>query len=91
MQEPERELERDIGYALAQSVFKVKGQRIEALRLVAAGVVAHLRRAGWVFSLRAPEALHGPSRGPEAGAPPGEAAAAGSDPPPTAHPRRDLA
>ncbi len=71
MQDPDRELERDIGYALSQSVFKVKGQRIEAMRLVAAGVVAHLRRAGWLFSLRAPEALHGPSRGPDGHDPPG--------------------
>jgi hypothetical protein len=61
MHEPDSELERDIGYALAQSAFKAKGQRIEALRLVAAGVVAHLRRAGWRFALKPPEAAHGPS------------------------------
>ncbi len=58
------ELERDIGYALSQSAFKVKGQRIESLRLVAVGVVRHLLRAGWVFRLREPEALHGPSLPP---------------------------
>jgi hypothetical protein len=58
---PDTELERDIGYALSQSPFKVKGQRIEALRLVAAGVVHHLRRAGWLFSLRPPDELHGPT------------------------------
>ena len=55
------ELERDIGYALSQSAFKVKGQRIESLRLVATGVVRHLLHAGWVFRLRDPVALHGPS------------------------------
>lgn len=58
------ELERDIGYALSQSAFKVKGQRIETLRLVAVGVVRHLLRAGWVFRLREPAELHGPSLPP---------------------------
>ncbi|MEZ5854135.1 MAG: hypothetical protein R3D67_05095 [Hyphomicrobiaceae bacterium] len=52
---------RDIGYALSQSPFKAKGQRIEVLRLLADGVVAHLRKAGWLFALKPPDALHGPS------------------------------
>ena len=59
--DPEKELARDIGYALAQSPFKAKGQRIETLRLLADGIVAHLRRAGWLFTLKPPEALHGPA------------------------------
>jgi hypothetical protein len=63
-QDPDQELGRDIGYALAQSPFKVKGQRIEALRHVAAGVVRHLRMAGWIFTLRPPDDLHGPSLPP---------------------------
>ncbi len=67
-QDPDQELGRDIGYALAQSPFKVKGQRIEALRHVAAGIVRHLRMAGWRFTLRPPDALHGPSLPPASGA-----------------------
>ncbi len=61
MQDADKELARDIGYALSQSPFKVKGQRIDALRFLAEGVVAHLRRAGWLFSLKPPEPLHGPT------------------------------
>jgi len=61
MTDPETELERDIGYALARSPFKAKGQRIETLRLVAADIVRHLRLAGWCFRLRPPAPLHGPS------------------------------
>jgi len=59
------ELARDIAYALARSPYKAKGQPIETLRLVADGVVAHLRRAGWRIELGPPAAPHGPSRGPE--------------------------
>ena len=61
MRDHDEELERDIGYALARSAFKAKGQRIESLRAVAAGVVAHLKLAGWRFALRPPQPLHGPS------------------------------
>lgn len=61
MTDDDTELARDIGYAMAQSPFKVKGQRIETLRLAAEGVVKQLRRAGWQFWLRPPEALHGTS------------------------------
>jgi hypothetical protein len=78
MQDLDKELERDIGYALSQSVFKVKGQRIEAMRLVAAGVVAHLRRAGWRFGLRPPDPLHGPATA--AGSVSGADASASNDP-----------
>ncbi|MFZ4808092.1 MAG: hypothetical protein ACOYLQ_12605 [Hyphomicrobiaceae bacterium] len=59
------ELARDIAYALARSPYKAKGQPIETLRLVADGVVAHLRRAGWRIELGPPVAPHGPSSGPE--------------------------
>ena len=48
------ELARDIAYALKQSPFKVKGQPIESLGLVARAVVAHLRRCGWHFELAPP-------------------------------------
>jgi hypothetical protein len=61
MPDLDRELAHDIGYALAQSPYKVKSQRIEALRYVAADVVAHLRLAGWMFHLRPPQPMHGPS------------------------------
>lgn len=68
MTELDRELVRDIGYALSQSSFKVKGQRIESLRLVAQGIVEHLRCAGWLFELKPPTQLHGPTAmDPEAG------------------------
>jgi len=59
------ELARDIAYALARSPYKAKGQPIETLRLIADGVVTHLRRAGWRIELGPPVAPHGPSRGPE--------------------------
>ena len=61
----DRELARDIAYALARSPFKTKGQSIETLRLVADGVVAHLRRSGWRAELGPPVAAHGPTRPPE--------------------------
>jgi hypothetical protein len=63
--ERDRELARDIAYALARSPFKAKGQPIETLRLVADGVVAHLRRAGWRAELDPPVEAHGPTRPPE--------------------------
>lgn len=60
----DQELARDIAYALARSPFKAKGQPIETLRLVADGVVAHLKRAGWRAELGPPTEAHGPTRSP---------------------------
>lgn len=59
------ELARDIAYALARSPYKVRGQPIETLRLVADGVVAHLRRSGWRMDLGPPVEAHGPTLPPE--------------------------
>lgn len=61
MEDIDRELARDIAYALKQSPFKAKGQAIETLALVAQGVVAHLHRAGWRIELGPPVEAHGPT------------------------------
>ena len=54
----ETELARDIGYALSRLTFKVKGQPIEALRIVAADVVRHLLLANGRFGRRPPTPPH---------------------------------
>ncbi len=60
----DQELAHDIAYALARTPFKVKGQPIEKLRLVADDVVAHLRLCGWKLELGPPVEAHGPAAEP---------------------------
>lgn len=67
MQDIDRELARDVAYALKQSPFKAKGQPIETLALISTGVVGHLRRCGWRFELGPPVAPHGPAFDPAGG------------------------
>jgi hypothetical protein len=44
------DLARDIGYALWRSPFRVKrDQGIDVCRLIAEGVIEHLKRCGWRF------------------------------------------
>ncbi|MFV0295625.1 MAG: hypothetical protein ACK5JT_05850 [Hyphomicrobiaceae bacterium] len=76
MQDLDKELAGDIGYALARSPFKVKGQQTETRRLPADGVVGHLRQAGWLSNLKPPVTMHDPST--RTGPPPEEPAQHGA-------------
>ena len=54
----EADLASDIAFALSRSPLKVKGERIEALRIIAGDVVRHLILAGWRLERRPAEEPH---------------------------------
>nr|PZN84742.1 MAG: hypothetical protein DIU57_07900 [Pseudomonadota bacterium] len=58
----DKDLARDIGFALSRSPLRVKGkesQRIETWVMIAREVVTHLKRCSWRFEKLPPAEPHG--------------------------------